>query len=231
MRYKYALRILDEDAKENLKNFFVSLEKEIQKEGLGDIIFQIVYELINNAVKANLKRSFFIKNNYSFDDLKEYEKGLADFKKQFRILFSQNKAIIRNIIEQENIQKEWLSSLQELNLTTHLFIDANQKRILIYVSNNTTILPQEEKRLREILSKAMNSKNLIEFMIHYGPISEEGEGLGLALVVLLIKEAGFKPEYFRVFKKGTRTIARVEFPLSKDYIPIREKLNQRNNII
>jgi hypothetical protein len=71
----------------------------------------------------------------------------------------------------------------------------------------------------------MHSKDLIDFMIHYGQINEEGEGLGLPLVVLLIKEAGFKPEYFRVFKDDQNTIARIEFPLSSEYIPIRDRKN------
>ena len=219
LKKEYEFEILDENFKDELRIFFKQLEEELQKPNLGDFVFQIVYELINNAIKSNLKRIFFIKNNYSFQNTEEYTKGLEEFKKFYQHLFkNQNSYNHKDLLKNE----EWIEALRDLGLRVHLTIDIDTKRILIYVINNTRILPEEEKRLRKSLSIAMQSKDLIDFMIHYGQISEEGEGLGLPLVVLLIKEAGFKPEYFRVFKDDQNTIARIEFPLSSDYIPIRE---------
>ncbi len=222
LKKEYEFEILDENFKDELHNFFKQLEEELQKPNLGDLVFQIVYELINNAIKSNLKRIFFIKNNYSLENTEEYTKGLEEFKKYYQLLFkNQNLHNHKDLTKKE----EWIEALKDLGLKVHLTIDIDTKRILIYVINNTRILPEEEKRLRKSLSIAMHSKDLIDFMIHYGPISEEGEGLGLPLVVFLIKEAGFKPEYFRVFKDDQNTIARIEFPLSSDYVAIRDRKN------
>jgi len=222
LKKEYEFEILDDNFKDELRTFFKQLEEELQKPNFGDFVFQIIYELINNSIKSNLKRIFFIKNNYSFENTEEYSKGLEEFKKYYQHLFkNQNLHNHRDLIKKE----EWIEELKDLGLKVHLTVDIDTKRILIYVINNTRILPEEEKRLRKSLSIAMHSKDLIDFMIHYGQINEEGEGLGLPLVVLLIKEAGFKPEYFRVFKDDQNTIARIEFPLSSEYIPIRDRKN------
>lgn len=222
LKKEYEFEILDDNFKDELRTFFKQLEEELQKPNFGDFVFQIIYELINNAIKSNLKRIFFIKNNYSFENTEEYSKGLEEFKKYYQHLFkNQNLHNHRDLTKKE----EWIEALKDLGLKVHLIVDIDTKRILIYVINNTRMLPEEEKRLRKSLSIAMHSKDLIDFMIHYGQINEEGEGLGLPLVVLLIKEAGFKPEYFRVFKDDQNTIARIEFPLSSEYIPIRDRKN------
>lgn len=41
------------------------------------------------------------------------------------------------------------------------------------------------------------------------------------MIVLLIRDLGFDPQYFRVYKTEDKTVARLEFPLSADYTPIR----------
>jgi hypothetical protein len=61
MKEEFELEIIDEQFKNKLKEYFQEVEKKINKPGIGEIIFQIIYELINNAVKANLKRIFFCK--------------------------------------------------------------------------------------------------------------------------------------------------------------------------
>lgn len=224
---EFEIKILDENYKSKLYNYFLNLEKELKKEGLGEILFQIVYELINNAIKANLKRIFFLKKNYSFENPEEYQKGLQDFRKTYKTFFLN----LEDLNNQKNseIYNEWIQALIDLGLVVRLIVDINHQRIIIYIKNNTKMLPQEEKILRENLAKAMKATNLIDFIIHYGQIDEEGEGLGLALVVFLIRDIGFSPEHFRVYKDENNTIARIEFPLSNDYIPIRQKWKKNSN--
>lgn len=223
IKQEFELEIIDDDFKRNLKHFFDKVEFEISKPGIGDIIFQIVYELINNATKANLKRMFFLKNGYSFEDKDSYLKGLESFRNYYRTVFTENLKLEHSELIKIN---DWLEALRDLDLKVRLIVDIDENKILIYVINNTRLLPEEEKRLRESLSIAMKSKNLVDFILNYGSTNEEGEGLGLPLIILLIKDAGFNPEYFRVYKENQNTIARIEFPLNQDYIPIRERWKQ-----
>jgi len=59
MKEEFELEIIDEQFKNKLKKYFQEVKKN--KPGMGEVIFQIIYEWINNAVKANLKRIFFCK--------------------------------------------------------------------------------------------------------------------------------------------------------------------------
>jgi hypothetical protein len=163
-----------------------------------------------------------LQNGYSFEDTESYHQGLKAFKESYQKLFKnklEDKEDHKDLIK----RKEWLEALKDLGLKVRLIIDIDHQRILIFVINNTRMIPEEEKRLRDSLSAAMRSKDLMDFIINYGQIDEEGKGLGLPLIILLIKEAGFKPEYFRVYKDEKNTIARIEFPLLKDYVPLRER--------
>ena len=73
----------------------------------------------------------------------------------------------------------------------------------------------------------MQSKNLIQYSKFLGGQDEtEGKGFGLAMIVLLIKHLGFDPGNFRIYTKDSRTVARLEFPLTSDYIPIRSRQSQ-----
>ncbi len=202
----FYIETLDSPSRDSIHQFCRHLDSRFAKEGMGDTIYNVVQELINNAVKANLKRTFFNDNGYSFDDEKSYAEGLAAFKESLRTIS----------------EEDWKKAVRNLGLRVTVEVDADEKRILIYVENNAIMIPEEERRLRSHLARAMEVKNLVQFSEAYGDDSE-GAGLGLALVIMLIKDMGFDPEFFRVFTKGQSTVARLEFPLSRDYVPIRKR--------
>jgi len=49
----------------------------------------------------------------------------------------------------------------------------------------------------------------------------EGAGLGIALIMILLKNEGIDPNLFRIITHPDRTIARVEIPFSENYVSIR----------
>ena len=202
----FHIETLDSPSRDSIHQFCLNLEKRFEKEGMGDTIYNVVQELINNAVKANLKRSFFNANDYSFEDERSYAAGLAAFKRSLRTIS----------------EEEWKKAVRDLGLRVTVEVDADEERILIYVENNAIMIPEEERRLRSHLARAMEVRNLLQFSEAYGD-DTEGAGLGLALVIMLIKDMGFDPDYFRVFTSGVSTVARLEFPLKKDYVPIRKR--------
>ncbi|MBR32863.1 MAG: hypothetical protein CMN77_16290 [Spirochaetaceae bacterium] len=205
---KFLVHILDDDARDQLKSYFRNLEDELGREGMGTALFNVVQELVTNAVKANVKRVFFEQNHYNLEDPAGYKKGLEDFRTFFRSL------------DAASYQK----TLKEMELSVRVDVDLDHQRLLIYVRNNTIMIQQEEVRIRKNLAAAMGVKDLVEFSVHYGDESE-GNGLGLAMVVLLIKDMGFDPGFFRVYHNEGHTTARLEFPLSADYRPLRKVAN------
>lgn len=202
----FKLHLLDEDTKETLKLHFEELEKTLDMPGLGYTLFYVVLELVSNAVRANLKRYYFRHHGFSLSEPESYQRGLECFKRDYNTIG----------------EKETQRALEELDFQVTISVDLNSERLLIFVENNMILLEEEEKRIRTKLASAMDVKDLIEFSVLYGD-ETEGKGLGLAMIVLLIKDLGLNPGNFRVFRKSDRTIARLEFPLLADYKPLRER--------
>ena len=206
------LHIDDDDTREQIKVVLDELEARLEIPALGSVLFHVLMELVTNAVKANLKRAYFHKNGHSFDDKASYENGLQAFKATYP----------------ELDKNSFVEALDELDLVVTIDTDLDHDRLVIHVQNNTSLYPAEEQRIREKLSLAMEAKKLMDFYTYYGD-DTEGHGLGLAMVVLLIKRLGYDPKHFRVFLKDGRTVARLEFPLHADYTPIRNKIDEQKN--
>ncbi len=205
---QFSIRFLGPDVKDSLKTAFDDVETRLAIEGLGTALFTVVMELVTNAVKANLKRAFFTRNGYSLSDSESYRAGVEAFKDNYKV------------IEGE----EYGRALGELDLVVSVNIDLDNDRLLTFVENNTQLQADEETRIRGKLASAMSASELAEFYLHFGDDSE-GSGLGLAMIVFLMREIGFDPNNFRVYQKNGKTIARIEFPLNKDYVPIRKRFN------
>lgn len=52
--------------------------------------------------------------------------------------------------------------------------------------------------------------------------TSEGAGLGLALILIMLKGEGIDPNFFRIIIGEDSTIARLEIPLSENFVSSRE---------
>ena len=178
-------------------------------ESFGSSLYAILYELIGNAVRANLKRIFFKKQQHDLDDMRSYRKNLRAFLKNFKQIFR---------------SPEYRQALEEENLDIRVIFNLNSERLLIFVENRTRLLRQEERRIRKKLKRAMiSAQALRQAGIH--DTDTEGQDLGFSMIVLFLKRLGNDPANFRIFSQGDRTVARLEFPLDNDYVPIRKRFD------
>jgi len=200
------IRWIDASARNRLREVFEDLEKELKIDGIGVVLTTAVLELVENAVKANMKRAFFSREGFTYDNIDSYKAGLAAFVKAYGDIQ----------------QGQYNDSLRELDLVVSVQVNSNDLRLLVFVENNAVLLTQEELRIRKQLSAAMVSDKLAEFYLHFG-YETEGSGLGLAMIVILMRNLGFDADNFRVYQTNGRTVARLEFPLNADYVPIRER--------
>ena len=118
--------------KTDLQEIFNEIEGEVGREGLAFALFTVIMELIGNAVKANQKRAFFVKNDYSLTESESYEAGLTAFKKAY-----------------PNLARDYDAALRELDLKVSVDIDYDNDRLLTAVENNTVMFPAEELRVPE----------------------------------------------------------------------------------
>ncbi|AXR60623.1 HDOD domain-containing protein [Leptospira mayottensis] len=161
---------------------------------LRECIFSILRETIMNAVKANQKRVIFKEAGWDIKDPVQYETGMEKFKEK---LISK-KDLYADLLEQNGLYV----------LVTFGF---NQNSFLLKVANNVGLLPEENQRIQERISKARTYNNLSEVFENHGDESE-GAGLGLAMSLLMLKNEGIEGDSYRIKSEEGITSAYIKIP-------------------
>jgi len=198
--------VLDEKVEKEIEAILGDIFNRYKKEEYAGIIFTCIKELIINAAKANLKRILFEEYNMNIDDEEEYIAGMLRFREELS-----NSRILT-----------YEAKMRSKNYWVKVSFESNAMGINIEVVNNAHITKIEERRIREKLKKAMSYNDIAQFYLEQGD-EIEGAGMGIALVVMLLKGLGVDPSLFRLGNtKMKQTLIRVEIPLSPDYISKRE---------
>lgn len=198
--------IIDDDIEQKIETAISLLFEEYERSELPGVIYTCIKELMINGTKANLKRILFENNQLDIDDDDEYIKGMLDF---------------RNALN-ENSYKTYLPDLRIKDYWVNVRFEHSKDGLRINVVNNAHISSMEDKRLREKLKKAMKYDSIAEFYMDQGD-EIEGAGMGIALIVMLLKGIDIDPALFRIGNTPEKaTFARIEIPLSDEFVSIRE---------
>ncbi len=154
----------------------------------------ILREVIINALKANAKRIFFIKNQLDITNNAAYTTGMNKFKKEV-------------IGEFESVEED----LKRSDFYVHITFQYDDKAVQIMVENNSPILPVELERINFRIDKALKYNDFSEA---YAEIEDdsEGAGLGIVLTILLLKNMGINPKSYRISKEGNNTRTSLSIP-------------------
>lgn len=176
-------------------------------------VYTSVKELSLNGAKANFKRILFEDEKLDGEDEEQYEKGMDLFKQYLN----------------ENWVLEYGKKSRERKLHVDIFFDFNRDRLILEVMNNRPISPKEDKRIREKFHTAMRYDDIAQFYMEGGD-SSEGAGMGIVLVTMMLKAQEIDPHLFTIRSDyREKTLARVEFPLSPDYQPNRQRFITESN--
>lgn len=202
---------VESTVKENLDRFFMKRTGQgVDLNEVRDVIYTCVKELIINASKANIKKTFFIEAKIDENDLEMYRSARKNFKK---LLTDRYFSYIRE-------------KLRKHNLDVGLEMEDQGDGIVIMVKNPHPLHLEEEKEIRKRLSSAMRddaAELAVMFDMENGNLENEGAGLGLTLIIQLLRQTGIRPDYFRIGVQGDATMARIEIPLNDRYISIRDR--------
>jgi HD-like signal output (HDOD) protein len=173
---------------------------------LHSTLMTILREIIVNAVKANTKRIYFNKINMNIENPDEYSSGMENFK-----------AFI--VDNQDSCEAE----LKERNFKVLINIDKGVEGFKFKIINNSSILPEELKRIEHRYSMA---KNINDFSEAYGEIADdiEGEGLGIILTLLFLRNSGIGEDSLRIISSDNSTESSL-------FIPFEPKPQSITNII
>jgi HD-like signal output (HDOD) protein len=184
----------DEKTMRYINSVFSKVLSKIDLVYLLDTIITIQREIIINAAKANAKRVFFKKLELDIHDADSYKKGIDEFKNE--------------IVGDLDLIK---ADLQQSNLMIKLSIQKTAKGIVLTVTNNSAILPEELERIQLRMNRA---REYNDFSEAYDEVYDntEGAGLGIVLVTLLLKNSGIGAESYTIKSDGEITKCDLTIP-------------------
>ncbi len=166
--------------------------EECDQTYLYNYLSYCLFELLDNASKANAKRVYFKENNLNINDEKDYKNGMQAFKEDLT-----------------EHTEHYLEELKSGKLMVHLLLTANDV-ITITVSNNTKITDAEYQRIQTKIEK---TKNYVDLADAIADIDQtEGSGLGIITVIIMLKKLGLNTSNLKFNITDNETVATIEIP-------------------
>jgi putative nucleotidyltransferase with HDIG domain len=169
--------------------------REAEQAKLKDYIVYCVQELAVNAKKANTKRVYFIERGLDLSNPGDYKEGMASFKEN----------TLSNIAHYLQLQKE-------RGLYIKLILQVKKNIVYIEVRNNVAVTKTELIRIHDKLARSRQYNSLEDALTQVLDDSE-GAGLGLVILVLMLKKMGLDEDCFDILATEKETIARIVIPL------------------
>ena len=187
--YCYTLTLEQKQRFQNILNVFL---KECDEAYLFNCLSYCLFELLDNASKANAKRIYFKEQNLDIDNQKDYASGMKNFKSNL----SDNKQHYKDELESGLLQ-------------VHLQLSANDV-ISLSVSNNTKITENEYKRIQDKIDKTKNYDNVADA---FADIDQtEGSGLGIITIVIMLRKLGLTMDCLKFSTTEEETVASIVIP-------------------
>ncbi len=185
-----------ETTEEQIKFALARILEKYGKEEYLTPIFSCIKELTSNATKANAKRLLLEEGIITETD------DIIDIVRK-----------LRSILNEEALLEYGIKSkLSRLSTRTYLKMQGN--RLVIEVINNLPLAKRDLARINERIEKSSKYDSIAEFYLENPDPAAEGMGLGLSMVVLLLKSINISYKSFSVTTDGrNKTRARITVPL------------------
>lgn len=164
---------------------------------LKDRISYCLKELTINAKKANTKRVYFKELNLDINNKDDYQKGMQTFKSD----------TLNNINHYLELQKEAGFYIK----VTYRAINNN---LILKIINNCEISQKEQMRVYDRIARSRAFETMEEALSTVLDDSE-GAGLGIVILVLMLKKMGLNEDAFDIDVENGETIATLKIPFSK----------------
>jgi putative nucleotidyltransferase with HDIG domain len=174
--------------------------RQLNQLQLKDYIVYCVQELVINAKKANTKRVYFTERGLDINNQDDYQEGMGKFKEE----------TLGNLAHYLQLQKE-------KGLYIKVILQIKRNTISIEIRNNVTATKMELLRIHDKLARSRQYDNLEDALSHILDDSE-GAGLGLVILVLMLKRIGLDDDSFTIKASDKETIANISIPLDQAMI-------------
>lgn len=169
---------------------------ELGQAKLKDYLVYCLRELAVNAKKANTKRVYFETKGLDLKNPAEYDEGMKGFKAD----------------TMENIAY-YLQKQKEKQYYIKVIFQARGSNVVLEVRNNSEMTKTEYLRIQDKLAHSRKYNSLEEAMSQVLDASE-GAGLGLVILVLMLKKMSLDEDCFDIHTDNGETVARITVPVA-----------------
>lgn len=170
--------------------------QEMGQHDLKDALAYCLRELAVNAKKANTKRVYFQEKGLSLDKENDYKTGMETFKAETL----------------DNIDF-YLKKQKEAGLYVRVVYHVRGTDLHIYVVNNAPMTRKEQIRVFDRIARSRAFKSLEEALTTVLDDSE-GAGLGIVILVLMLKKIGLDEDRFDIEIRNGETVAHLNVPMA-----------------
>ncbi|QEN09231.1 HDOD domain-containing protein [Oceanispirochaeta crateris] len=200
---------LNHDTEVYLEDILGVYLRELGQETLVDRLAYCLKELAVNAKKANTKRVYFEEKGLSLDSKDDYQEGMKNFK-------SETMDRIDHYLE---LQKQ--KGLY-VKVTFHTF----SSNFRIAIRNNVQITRKEQMRIYDRIARSRAFDSMEEAFSEVLDDSE-GAGLGIVILILMLKKMGLDEEAFEIDGNSGETIASLTIPIAQVKLDEMDMLTSR----
>ncbi|MBD5407835.1 MAG: HDOD domain-containing protein [Treponema sp.] len=190
---------------------------ELHQEQMIQYITYCQNELMTNAKKANTKRIYFKQKRLDINLESDYKKGMKNFKRD----------TLSNI-------KHYLYLQKKAGLYIKFIIQVKNNNICLEVQNNSKLTYFEYKRIHDKISKAQQYESIGESMNDVLDDSE-GAGLGLIIMILMMRKIGMSEDQFQTICENGITRTRITLPINKEFqknvLIVSQELENTENLL
>ena len=185
-----------EETEKNIQFALAKILEKYKKQDYLTPVYSSIKELIANAIKANAK----------FILIKEGEIENPDDPMEVVTR-------VRKILNEEALLKYGVKS-KKYRLSTRVYLKTQGRKLIIDVINNLPLPAKELKRIHERIERSSHYDSIAEFYMENPDPIAEGMGLGLSMVVVLLKSIDIPHTNFTVYTdEEHKTTARLIIPL------------------
>lgn len=183
---------LTPEQKDRFQNILSVFLEECDQQYLFNYLSYCLFELLDNASKANAKRVYFREHNLNIENEQDYKDGMKKFKET---------------LDENTMHYE--SELEAGKLQVHLLLSADDV-ISITVINNTKITDLEYHRIKDKIERTKVYTTMADAINDID--QTEGSGLGIITVLIMLKKLGLPADHLKFKTTDTETIASIEIP-------------------
>ncbi|MDF1569874.1 MAG: HDOD domain-containing protein [Spirochaetaceae bacterium] len=188
---------LPHETEEQIDEILAAYLEELGQGQLKDHLSYCLKELAVNAKKANTKRVYFDEKKLDIQSREDYVEGMKNFKE-----------------ETLNNHDFWLEMQKNRGLYIKFLFHPKGRNFKISIKNNVEITRKEQMRVYDRIARSRAFETLEEAFAEVLDDSE-GAGLGIVILVLMLRKMGLDEDAYEIEGEEGVTTASITVPINE----------------